>query len=264
MLYTAYSFTFAEQTYYARIESEDICIYYNPSIESSAIFVIPRTYFVKLLGKANDEFYRCQYMEVEGYVKISEVKPISNIPANPYATSRSLRVFTPGGANFRSSPNSSIGATNLIITAGYLDTNFVYYNYCYGEEAISKKGNIWYYCKYINSNNVYFGYIYSPFCDVEQLQDNTEIVEYLSYEPFLNNESTTISASELDTIDPTLKTVLIIIACLPCFVIIYLLIKPTMLVKAKEESQKKSKAKPQKIKRLKHSDYYEIDEDFFN
>ena len=239
-------------------------MYYNASLESSAIFVIPRTYFVELTAKANEDFYKCRYMEIDGYVKISEVKPVATVPTNPYATNRPLRVFTPGGANFRSSPNSSLGATNLLITAGYLDTNFVYYNYCLGEEAISKKGNVWYYCKYINSNNTYFGYIYSPFCDVEPLAENTENVEYLTYEPFLNSNTNT-SSSEFESINPSLKTVLIIIACLPCFVIIYLLLKPTMLAKVKESSGKKQKTtKPQKIKRLKHSDYYEIDEDFFN
>lgn len=267
VLHSSYNFCYANSSYFARVEKDNVSFFSEATENSQVLFILPKTYFVELLGKQNDNFYYCKYIDIFGYVKTSDVKVISGNPIMAYAENLSLRVFTPGGANVRSSPFTNLGATNLLITAGYLDTNFVFYNFCYGEEAIPRKGNVWYYCKYINNNSTYFGYVYSPFCDVSPIEENTEVVEYLQGEPVFDSKTTPTDGSEFESLNPTLKTILIIVCCLPCFVIIYLLAKPTALVKnASGESQAKplKKGKKQKIHRLKHSDYYEIDDDFYN
>ena len=225
------------------------------------MFILPQTYFVELLKNANENFYYARYNDVYGYVLKNEVKPVKNVPTSPFLNNVNFRVFVPSGANLRSSPYNN-GSLNLVYSIPFLDSNLQYYGTALGEEAISKKGNEWYYCKYYSGNLTYMGYIYAPLCDeLTPALENTESVEYLQS---INFEE--ISASNdgdvFKGLSSTATTLIIIAISLPCLLFIYLLFKPTKLAEETNETSSSKRHNKKKIKRLKNSDYFELDDDF--
>ena len=259
-------YVFASQTYYAQIpKGQEVYLYCTPNSSiSERMFVLPETYFVELLKNANDDFYYARYNDLYGYVIKNEVKPVKNIPTSPFLININFRVFVPSGANLRSSPYNN-GSLNLVYSIPFLDNNLLYYGQTFGEEAISKKGNVWYSCKYFSGNVTYVGYVYSPLCDdLCQIYENTEVVEYIDNIQF-ENEETQASTDVFNGLSSTATTIIIIAISLPCLLFIYLLFKPTRLVEQSStenglSSRKKHSKK--KIRKLKNSDYYELDDDF--
>ena len=256
------SLALADKTYYAKIMNNQTCIYYSSSDLNNPIFILPESYFVELLSETEDGFYYARYNDVYGYVKKEQVKPVKQTPLNPFLINISFRVFVPSGANLRSSPYD-IGATNLVYSIPFLETNLLYYGTVQGEEAISKKGNIWYYCKYYLNNLSYSGYLYSPLCDcLSEISPNTEDVEFIEGDLIFKEVSEIITKNELESMPPTMQAIIIVAISLPCLLFIYLLFKPSRLAESSNESSKQTKShkkKPNKISRLKHS---EFDDDF--
>ncbi|MBO5885134.1 MAG: hypothetical protein J6Q51_04990, partial [Clostridia bacterium] len=236
----------AKTTYFGRALTTNVYLYSSPIViddKSNMIFEIPTTYFVELLNDENELFYKAQYNGIYGYVLKSEVSCINQTPLTPFVSNASFRVFTPSGANLRSSPNESLGASNLITSIPFMSTNMVFYGICKGEEAISYKGNVWYYCKYIKENQEYYGYVYSPLCDLlTQFPQNTESFTYVTPD-FSYTEQTNQVVEEYLTLSSPWQIILIIVVSLPCILIIYLLFKPTKI--AMQKSSKSSKQKKQ-------------------
>lgn len=258
----------AERTYYAQIVTSNVYLYSTPTdLSECRLFIIPITYFVELLNSADDNFYEARYNDVYGYVKKGDVKPVTTPPASPFLTNINFRVFVPSGANLRTTPQNN-GTINLICSIPFLDLNLSYYGICEGEESISKKGNIWYYCKYYLNNNHHFGYVYSPLCDeLTPIVNNTESVEYLTEPPKFKEETNSESINQLDAMPQTTQTIIIIAVSLPCLLFIYLLFKPTRLAEENSattttKTKHKPKTKKAKYKRLKNSDYFELDDNF--
>lgn len=262
---------FAYTTYYGRALSSGIYLYSTPFViedKSNKIFEIPITYFVELLNDENELFYKARYNGINGYVLKNEMSCINQIPQNPYASNISFRVFTPSGANLRTSPYESKGATNLVTTIPFLETNLIYYGICEGEEAISYKGNIWYYCKYIKQNQEFYGYVYSPLCDLlTTIPQNTENFTYITPDFSINTPNNPNEPTYLSISTPW-QIIIIVLISLPCIAIIYFLFKPTKIAMQKTNNIKtpkpKKNKKKKKISHLKRSDYYELDSDYFN
>ena len=208
---------YAQNIYYGRALASGIYIYSTPEItvdKSNRLFEIPITYFVEILNEENELFYKVNYNSITGFVLKNEVSCINTVPTTPYVTNATFRVFTPSGANLRSSPNETIGATNLITTISFMDTNLVYYGNCEGEESISYKGNIWYYCKYIKQNQEFFGYVYSPLCDLlTTISQNTEQFEYVT-PTFDKLEQTNQTQKDYLSISSPLQVIIIVIISL--------------------------------------------------
>lgn len=260
-----YSPVFASRTYYAQISKDSqVFLYSLPTkLKDNRMFVLPCTYFVELIKNANDEFYYARYNDLYGYVIKNEVKPVKNTPTSPFLVNINFRVFVPSGANLRTSPYNN-GTLNLIYSIPFLDSNLMYYGISYGEEAISKKGQTWYYCKYFAGNQTYTGYLYAPLCDdLSVITDNTESVEFLDNITF-DDETITTSGEVFKGLSSTTTTIIIIAISLPCLLFIYLLFKPTKLAEETSSTNSKPRKKhdKKKIKRLKNSDYFEIDDDF--
>lgn len=253
---------FASKTYFAKIMQENTPLYSSQD-QTSIIFYLPNTYYVELISSSNNTYY-AKYNDIYGYVNKNMVKPISTVPANPYLTNIAFRVFVPSGANLRSTPEN-LGAVNLLYSIPFLETNLLYYGIANGEEAISKKGTTWYYCKYFNNNISYTGYVYAPLCDcLSPITSNTEdhpfIEGELKFEDEIINTGTT---NGMESLSSTSQTIIIVAISLPCLLFIYLLFKPTKMAESVQEPSKKpssKKSKPKKISRLKHSDYFEIDD----
>lgn len=259
-----YTPVFASQTYFAQITNNQTYIYQSPEkSDASKIFLLPQTYFVELLDSHDESFYSARYDDIYGYVLKTQVKPVKNIPAIPFLQNINFRIFVPGGADLRSTPYNN-GTINLVYSVPFLDNNIAYYGTIQGEEVISKKGNIWYFCKYYTDNLSYTGYIYSPLCDcLTTIPNNTESVEFLEPNELHFKEDIIQSSGEaFEGLSQTTTTIIIIAISLPCLLLIYLLFKPTRMAQANAESETKTKNKKKKITRLKHSDYFEFDDDF--
>ena len=256
--------TYADITYYAKIINEQTSIYSLPD-DNAELFILPESYYVELISAYNNNYYYAKYRDIYGYVKKKEVKVVNGIPQKPYLIDITFRVFVPSGANLRSTPNNN-GSINLIYSIPFLDSNLSYYGIINGEEAISKKGTVWYYCKYFANNISYMGYVYSPLCDsLSAIEKNNESLEYIEGE--INFNQDTIEPTQINAIESlpqTLQTIIIIAISLPCLLFIYLLFKPTMVAEeAKRDNTKNShKKRKKKITRLKHSDYFELHDDF--
>ena len=232
--------------------------FYSEAIDDDSykIFVLPSTYFVLLTGNANDSndlFYSAMYLDKAGYVKKCDVVPVDGTPITPFASKLSFRVFVPNGTQLRSTPECA-SPFNIVTTIPFLTTNLVYYGALSGEEQISQKGNLWYYCKFIDGASHYLGYIYAPFCDLlPPIVNNNEVIAPLEGEPFaeeiLPTETENANSSFFTS---EVKILLIAVVTLPCFIIIYLLFKPTKLTIDNGKNKKK-------IHKLKKSEYYELD-----
>lgn len=254
---------FASNTFFAQVPKGTSVYFFSAPQKSdeSVLFVLPSTYFVELLKNANEDFYYARYNDIYGYVLKSDVKPVKNTPMVPFATNVNFRIFVPSGANLRSTPHNN-GSLNLVYSIPFLDNNLLYYGVAFGDEAISRKGNVWYYCKYYTGNLTYTGYVYSPLCDeLATLPENTEIVEFLDNISF-EDEVTSTSGDVFKGLSSTTTTIIIIFVSLPCLLLIYLLFKPTRLAEQSQQHTQSRKRDRRKIKRLKNSDYFELDDDF--
>lgn len=234
----------AEQVYYAKVDYEEIFLYSSPSdLDTNKLFILPKSYFVKLLNEANDDFYYCNYKDVKGYVKKSEVLPMAGTPAQPFVEGR-FRTFSLTGLGIYSSP--VLNSADCITTIPYLTDDLVYYGTITGQELVPDKSDQWIYCKYNEGNGV-CGYVYSVFCDKTPIiVENTERFEIVE-NPFLK----TILPKELS---PVSMTFIILGVALPCLIVLFLLIKPTLL------KDKLNTSKPKMRAKRRHGDYFEFDD----
>lgn len=248
---------YAKTINYARVTNSNVPIYSNPIISNEyVLFYIEPSYFIELLEPESKGFYHVKYMDIEGYIKSENLTFVSGTPLMPYPTNTNFRVFAPSGLHLRSTPQESQGPYNIITTIPYLENNLIYYGKVYGEEAISNKGDLWYYCKYITNEEQYCGFVYSVFCDMlKDIPPNTEQLD-ITDAPFFDepNKETSNTTDKLSTLSKPAQIVIIALVCLPCLLIVYLLFKPTKITAV--ESRKKKK----KIKKLRKSDYYEFDD----
>lgn len=248
----------ATTSVYTHITARDIYLYSQPiNSDNYKLFAVPISFFVELTGNAGDSenlFYSAKYMDIAGYIKKSEVSAVQGTPVSPYANNLSFRVFSPSGLDLRSSP-SSLTPFNIVINVPFRETGLVYYGSCSGEEMISQRGSDWYYCKYISSSNKYFGFLYSGLCDLlPVIPTNSENLP--AYEGELFQQTPTEPVNQTNGLDLSnwIKAIIVVAICLPCFLIIYLLFKPTKLI---VDNGAKGKSK---IKKLRRSEYYELDD----
>lgn len=225
------------QNQFAQVKSVGVFLYKTPTLNESYInmhFEIPNTYFVKLLGDTNSYFYRAQYMEQIGYIKKIEVQPINGIPLQPYA-SATFRVFSSDGTVVRDAP---FHASNAITTLPNNQTVLQYIGKISGEEAISGRGNTWYFCKFGNN----LGYVYGGFCDMlSAISINAEVFEHI-LNPFITPSGSYIEYLKTSNI----KFVIIAAVLLPALLIFYML-----FMKIPQKAKLSSKTKIKKVKSLK-------------
>lgn len=253
---------------FARVLKSGVKLYRNP-IEteeySNVYFLIPKTYFVELLESSNDLFYKAKYMNVDGYVRKSDVRCIAGVPKTPYANKIGFRIFSLGGLNLRDEPGISRGIFSVVETIPYLCIDLQFFGEIEGEQAVPKKGTTWYYCRYIKGSMEFYGYVYSEFCDEKtEIEDNKEVFEYITEPNFSTIPAGNENIKPNDGLNfsdfSTLKQALIIVAvCVPCFVIVYLLFKPTKITVNALDNDGKKTFKSKKIKRKRGQDYYEYD-----
>ena len=250
--------TFCQTKQYARITKSNIAFYKEPLVSNDNILFYPEiTYFVELLAPEENSFYKARYMDVEGYVLASDLVFVSGQPQIPYPENIGLKILSSNGLNLRSSPIASQGPFNILCALPFLESNIKYIAKTFGEEYAPAMGDTWYYCTYITGQENISGYLYSVYCyplaPVSRNMEEMQIVD----KPYFPEESTptqTNSTDRLSSLPMPVQILLVAVVCLPCILIVYLLFKPTRL------SVDNGKGKTKKIKRLKKSDYYELDD----
>ena len=227
---------------YAKVIYNNVYFYALPEDKDEhRLFVIPTTYFVNILSKEGTDFYYAQYGDLFGYVKIASVTAMNGTPTNPFAT-HNFRVFSLDGIGLYQKPSMQ---NEKLDDIPYLSEELIYYGTMQGEEVIPDKSSDWYFAKYSSSNN--YGYVYSVFCDkLPKIEENTETFDVISSPLFTEDSSS-------DTLSPTAMAFIIIVVILPCLIVLYLLVKPSMI------KEKLNKERP-KLRAKRNKDYYEFDE----
>ena len=243
--------TFAESNqkeFYAKVTDDDIYLYSSASASlTSQLFEIPKSYFVLLLAEKGDFFY-ARYNDVYGYVRKSQVSAMDGAPEMPFFTS-SMRVITPGGLPLYSKPSSQDG--EVVESIPFLNQDITYYGKCSGEKFIPDKGSTWIFCKYTTGESSFQGYLYSLYCDSypEEIPLNTETFPLITAPLFPE-----VKPDQLAGLSNTAKILIIVGVSVPCAVILYLLIRPTL----SHGNLQKNKRTP--FKRKRKTDYFEFDE----
>ncbi len=230
---------------YARVEDSSTYFYSFPqkNVSDNALFVLPESYFVLLLSNFNDSFYKAQYRDLVGYVLKEEVSPVAETPQNPFFDDFTFWVFSSDGRNVYSTPTSE---NSTVTTTVDLHEQIDYYGSISGEEMVSGRGTLWYYCK---ANDIY-GYLYEGLCDTTStLTLNTEEVTYVS-NPFEDDDSYLYNLVEMTS---GLKILVLFLLIVPALFLIYLLFKPFKLEQKTDKVKQHSKA--QTIKQIQ--DYYD-------
>lgn len=227
----------ASDFYWAKVNNDDAIFYAQPNDES-ALFILPKTYFVKLINE-DETFYKAEYKDLVGFVKKEDVSPMNGTPLCPYFI-ETFRVFLPSGTGLY--PTTKMTSENEILTIPYLYEELVFYGSIEGQTAIPDKSNLWHYCRYGDDE---YGYVYSAFVDkLSTPPINNESFETIEVS-FLKHEAAHLSESALAFI--------VIGVSLPTLAVLYLLIKPNISTR---QSQSREKSK---YKAKKRNDYFEFD-----
>ena len=218
------------QKFYARIMQEGVILYKSPIDvldTENVFFELPRTYFVELIDSANQQFFMVNYMSFTGYVKKECVQTIVGTPKKPFLTDISFRIYAEPSRDMRSEPTTSGGSLSQVTYIPLMSKNLTFIGKITGEELVSGRTDIWYYCKY-SADRDYYGYVYSDFCDqLTPILDNTESVTYTSSPVFSTPQQ------QQTAIPLTDKTTGIIIAILfvPAGIFAFMILKNKKILK---------------------------------
>ena len=239
--------TKAANIFYAKIENDTVYMYSSPNDNfENKLFVLPKTYFVKLINEANENYYYCSYKDLKGYVKKTDVVAMNGTPAHPYLEGL-FRTFSFDGLGIYSVPQ--LNNEKHLATIPYLTDNLIYYGFMTGQELVPDKSDQWIYCKY-NSSSEICGYVYSVFCDkVPKEVANNERFEVIS-NPFSNSSK----PKKLSNVG---MGFIIAGVAIPCIIVLFLLVKPTLI------KEKLNTAKP-KLRAKRNRDYFEFDDSDLN
>lgn len=222
-VFTYKSALFAEQkksSGFATITTSNAYLYRTPTMAESynnKYFLLEKTYFVKVLGRPNDEFYQVEYMNIIGYVKVDHLEFVIETPINPYLDYVTLDINATQDIALLKSPNGIENDFNTLYMLPNNAKNLLYLGKISAVEQENFLGNIWYYCSFLLDNTQINGYIYAPnCCNLSPINKNSEVLTATSLVSFsqtfslfslpLNTENIII----LLTIIPAIAFVLIL------------------------------------------------------
>ena len=192
---------------YAQIKEQTYLYKSNQSTQiQHALFMLPSSYFVKLLSNFSENFYKVEYNGIVGYVLKSQVMPVNEQPQTPYLKNITFRVYSSDGTKVFSSPTNTTDPQNTVVEQIEVLTPLTYYGEILGDEFISSRGFSWIYCKTTKGN---FGYVYKGLCDnFTPITQNQEKVTYTTNVYFETDNSYLYN---LVDVTPGLKVLLIIL-----------------------------------------------------
>ena len=209
----------AEDATYLEIDRDNVCLYKN-AYRPNALFVIPKTFYVKVLDAEYDsDYWLVEYNGVEGLLKIREVsgKTLENV-SNPYFTAQNVSAHINSYLYDKPSFSAQAGVAAYGLTLTYLG------------KVPGEKGTFgtstWFAVLY--TNQIY--YIHSA------MTENLDLLE-ASFAPVHPNSVTATASgteselSEKESSSPqasfdTVRLLLIIGMIVPIVVILFLLFRP--------------------------------------
>lgn len=208
---------------YAQITTKGVYIYKTPQVNNhikNIICVAEYTYYVEIVSKYNESFYKVNYNGVNGgYVLIDEVKKVKGIPENPYPSDIKLTTYDKN-CYLRSTPSKEDN-TISIIPSKYNGLKFI--GMTYGEQIGDFDDNIWYLVEYLDIQ----GYIYNEYiASINTIYPNTEKLSYS------NNDYDKI----INPLSNNTAIIIIIGLSLPTLIIIYILYKKPKKIKIKKQN----------------------------
>ncbi|MGN1201109.1 MAG: hypothetical protein ACI4R8_02460 [Candidatus Caccovivens sp.] len=232
----------AETSYFAKVQATSVYLCSTPS-ESSAMFEIPYSYFVKVEYSV-DDYFKVTYKDITGYVKQDKVSLMKGTPTQAYANA-SYKIFVP--YSLYESPNQN----SVTVTQLPANSTLTYYGTKTGQQVTSTN-SLWYFSSVDINGTTQFGYVFSGVSDaLTNIGINNESFEIVSSD-VLNTPAQT----EFKSLSTGTKIILIVAISVPSVLILYFLIKPSKIMqitKTRNESKKQSKIK-------RHGDYFEFDE----
>lgn len=231
-------FAVSETTYFARIMQENVPLF-KTAVEvedfSNIYFNLPKTYFVELLDKTPNGFFKVNYLGFVGFIKKDAVQTIVGTPSNPFLTDINFRVYSEQSRDLRTEPSTKSGSSSQVAYIPLLSRNLTYFGTIVGEQLIDGRTNIWYYCKYSADQN-YYGYVYSDFCDeLTPILDNQEQVQYTTEPNF--NPSTKVNPTSLKLENKT-TSIIIAVLSLPAIAFMLLIFKNKKIVSKSRHKNK--------------------------
>lgn len=208
---------------YAQIVSNDCFLFSSPNFEeTSKIFLLEESYFVKVVSEENNLFYKVKYIDFDGFVPKSKIKFVEEYPEMPYLSGITFDIYDIANVCLRTSPQTPDDDKNVLCTIEKATKNLLYYGKISGEEAMTGLGNIWYFCAYQDQNqNVFKGYIYAPLTrNLSSITGSQESLTYVNITNFVPIES-------LLYLNLSTKNLLIVITAIPSIVAVILLVYPT-------------------------------------
>ena len=224
-----------EPIYFARVLFDQVYLYKNPINDESVsniYFELPKTYFVELVDSCGD-FYEANYLNLKGYVKKDCVQAIEGTPISAYLNNVTFRVYAELSQNLRSEPQ--IKNDNLITQLPPLTKNIQYIGKINGECLIEGRTNVWFYCKYNINNSIYYGYVYSDFCDeITPISANNELFTYI------DNPTFEKQVEPINSIPENSNVVGIVVAVLsfPALIFVFLIIKSGKILNERKVPKK--------------------------
>lgn len=196
----------AAEERYAYVPDGDVW-FYAAETESSRVFLLPKTYYVKLLGEG-EMYCRVEYLtdeppyqKVTGFCRTEDIIPVTYLPSRPYLKKQiTLSYSLPSGSNSLGGSFSSI------------DKTFVYYGQRYDGAKL-------YY--YVLSDGT-FDYISAESEVVFDL--NTDYSEYLASVEAAAGDGGQTAAPPAESTDAAL-IVVICIACVAAIAVAVFLVR---------------------------------------
>lgn len=250
--------TYAKQENFAQIQKANVYLY---SQDFSPLFEIPFSYYVKLLEKSEGEYYKCQYLDITGYVKKKDIVCCESLTTSPYLNNISFRILASQSAELRSEPSRKKGLATLLAELNLYETNFSYIGKLQGEEVVLGRGDIWYYAKYIKNNIELTGYIYAGLCDqltaIPILEMNSTPIEEHNWVVEIPKEETPVEPQI--TLPSSNEFMIIAIVSIPVIILLAIL---AFSKKSKKETKQEDNSNIITIKQRKFKkgkDYYELE-----
>ncbi len=199
--------------------------FYSSNNSNAPLFLLQQTYFIKLLSQPDETYFEAEYLGITGYVKKEDIEVVNETPLSPYLNNINFNIVSTSSCNLRSSPSSA--QNNVLKTIPSSTASLQYIGKITGNEAQENLGNVWYYCKYTDSqSSSTYGYIYSPLAvNLTGISPNFERTS-LKTDFTFNNINQNLNISNNATLALTL------IVTLPSLFILYLLFKPSKVKKS--------------------------------
>lgn len=204
---------------YAKVLTNDCYLLESPN-QSSHLFLLEQSYFVKVVDIFDDIFYKIKYLEFDGYVEKSKVAFVEEYPKEPFLTGITFDIYDLANVCMRSSPKSIPTDDNILCTINVSTKDLTYYGKCVGDEAMCGLGNVWYYAAYQDENGkVFKGYIYSPLTrNLSAIASSTENLSVVNVTNF-------VPVDNLLYLNLSTKNLLIVITTVPTLFVAILLTK---------------------------------------